>query len=100
MALHAHVSIESAGCDGSYSRTYVIGPNVFPGDEWDYRAGLIGNALAFSDAHTTVAFTDSGFTVDTPTDEGYVHTEYEWCEEGDTDTPNTFRDYRAESMGY
>lgn len=100
MSLHVHVSIESADCDGRYSRSYVITPGTDDKDEWDFRASIIGNALSYASAETTAQFTDDGFTVDAPTDEGYSHSEFTWCDDDDANRVNTFRDHSAEAAGY
>lgn len=96
---HAHISTESADCDGQYSRTNVLVPDATQ-DEWGFRAETIGNALAYVTEGADVTFSVDGFSVSYSTDEGYVFSEFTWCTDDDTDTRSTFRDHRAESMGY
>lgn len=100
MALHAHVSIESRDCDGRYSRTYVVLSTMAGEDEGDFRASVIGNALAYEDDGTTVTFSEDGFTIHETTEEGYNTQEFTWCEDDDATAPSTFRDHSAEAMGY
>ena len=96
--MHAHVSIESADCDGRYSQSYILGNTSR--DEWDFKADTIGNALAFADETATVTFTEFGFTFTHPTDEGYAYSEFTWCNDDDENERGTFRDHSAEAAGY
>jgi hypothetical protein len=98
MSIHAHLTIESADCDGRYSRTATVRP-VGDESEWDFHAITIGNVMAFSD-NGTAEITPDGFTFMTSTDEGFIHTDVTWCEDDDVNTPSTFRDHSAESVGY
>lgn len=96
--MHAHITIESSDCDGNYTRTNVLLPEPEE-DEWDFRATTIGNVTAYS-THGTLTFNEFGFDFDEPHEEGYHHTEVRWCDDEDADEKSTFRDHRAESMGY
>lgn len=110
--IHAHVSIESSDCDGRYSRSYVIPAAAYVtiptnGDEsdefraeWDFKAGVIGNALALADEGTGVEFTENGFSVYSRTEEGFTSSDFVWCHDDDENERGTYRDHTAESMGY
>jgi hypothetical protein len=96
--LHAHVYVESADCDGRYSRSYVMVSDAE--DEWNVKRDIVGHILFGGHNGYVATFTDDGFTYGGPTDEGFEHTEIEWCTDDDADVKNTFRDFTAESMGY
>lgn len=98
MTLHVHISIESADCDGRYSRSYTV-PMV-DSDEWQFRSEMIGNALTYADDNTTAQFTEHGFNVNAPTDEGYHHSEFTWCTDDPCEIRATYRDHSAEAAGY
>ena len=99
MTIHAHVSIESADCDGRYSRSYVRMPDDWQSDS-EFRAETFASVLMYANEFTKVEFTSDGFHHDEFTDEGFIHSEFTWCNDDDTDVKNTFRDHSAEAMGY
>lgn len=102
-SLHAHIATESSDCDGRYSRTYI---EVMRDDEaeseWadlDFQARVLGSHVGFHESGE-LTFNSNGFNVHTRTDEGYRDVTVDWCTDDDTDERGTFRDHRAESMGY
>lgn len=103
--LHAHVSTDSADCDGRYSRTYVETPTE--AERADDFSDLVFKERVLA-AYVSVVpgivvkveVTMDGFTAAETTDEGYRHVEVEWCEYEECDDAPTYRDHRAESMGY
>jgi hypothetical protein len=97
--LHAHIATEAEDCDGRISRTNILLPDEGQ-DDWGFRAETIGNVLNNADENTTAKFTEAGFMASAPTDEGWTFTEITWCEDDCSDVKSTYRDYRAESMGY
>lgn len=96
--MHAHVSTESADCDGRYSRSYVLVSD--PGQDDFHFNREITSIILGNESEGTATFTSDGFTFDSPTDEGFVHTEIEWCNDSDCAMTTTFRDHSAEAMGY
>lgn len=112
--LHAHVSSDTSDCDGRISRSYVI---TFNDDErrensrlinnfadLHFKERVLGGVVSFHpsgfDGDAEVHITRDGFTYSEPTDEGYHHVEVEWCEDDCSEVRETYRDHRAESMGY
>jgi hypothetical protein len=95
---HAHVSTESADCDGRYSRSYVLTSETGD-DAHTFRLRVLGMLIDL-DEPRTVTVTPEGFTWSGPTDEGYVSGEVEWCTDDDATERGTYRDHTAESMGY
>ena len=110
--LHAHVESSSADCDGTYSRDWTV---FFNEDEKKESADADG-VNDFSDIHfmervmmsvaspyaarqMTVKVDDDGIEVSEATEEGYRNAEVRWCHE-DCEDSHSFRDHRAESMGY
>jgi hypothetical protein len=110
---HAHVSSESADCDGRYSRSHVVHMNADEiRESWqdendfseiNFRERVLGSVVSlttFTEGQEgSVTITEHGFTYSRPTDEGYESVEVTWCED-DCDDASTYRDHRAESMGY
>lgn len=102
--LHAHVSTESADCDGRYSRSSVelVNSDEEASDftDLDFQARILSNAVIFH-GQTDVKVRPDGFVAVSPTEEGYVHTEVQWCqEERCQELRSTFRDHSAEAAGY
>ncbi len=119
--LHAHISIESADCDGRYSRSYIetmnetelsdkeaaIALGIALGKEGavndfsdlDFKARVLGNRVSYHE-HSKVFISPEGFEVQMPTDEGYSHSEVRWCTDNCDETRSTYRDHTAEAAGY
>ncbi len=100
---HAHVSIESADCDGRYSRSYIETmtdderASMFP--DLDFKARVLGNRVSYHE-HSKVFVWPEGFDVQMPTDEGYSHSEVRWCTDNCDESSSTYRDHSAEAAGY
>lgn len=109
--LHAHFETESSDCDGRITRDYVVVPND---EEW---------ASEFGDIHfhdRVVAMVVNTYSLDgegrlevhrlddgdvrmswiESTEEGYRHTEVTICKDDCDEAAESYRDHRAESMGY
>lgn len=97
--LHAHVSVESADCDGRYSSAYTLTADEGQ-DDYDFKVATTGNALGHLEDGSTASFNEFGFDFYRPTEEGFVSSEIRWCDDGDADRPNTQRDHSAEAAGY
>lgn len=97
--MHAHVSVESADCDGRYSRTYVI-LTAGDQDELEFKKETVGRIVYGGDNGYIATFTDDGFSYGGPTDEGFENIEVDWCTDDDADVKNTYRDHSAEAAGY
>lgn len=108
--LHAHVSTESADCDGSYSRSHVATLNdderamseqtVNDFHDIVFKARVVGDTVS-THTHGTLTVTPDGVEWSEQTEEGYRSVSVSWCEHGSCDTYlRTQRDHRAESMGY
>lgn len=99
MAMHAHITVESADCDGRYSLAYVYRGPIERGTS-DFVSRVMYHVLGHFQAGTA-KFTEDGFTFRKNTDEGYVHTEVTWCWNDDLDaSETTYRDHSAEAAGY
>jgi len=103
--LHAHVSTESADCDGPMQRTYVTTMNsdeVGAGEfgDLDFKSRVLSNHVSFH-GNTHVDTTKDGFHAVEQTDEGYRAASVEWCEDGTCRLDAyTQRDVFAEMAGY
>jgi hypothetical protein len=122
--LHAHVDSYTSDCDGGISRTRV---ERFNEDERveQVRAYFEGHRLGYDDAvndfsdihfmnrvfanvagpyavmQSTVHIDEEGFRVEERHEEGVRNVTVEWCKrEGCENEDSTYRDHRAESMGY
>ena len=102
--VHVHIYREASDCDGVIRRSYI---QDVEGDLYAAYAAEVGWAVAGSKGKVAV-FTDTfvlsdehyGYRtfVDRQTEEGYVSMQIETCDCQDFDS--TYRDLRAESMGY
>lgn len=95
---HAHVTTESADCDGRYSRGYVLERE---GNSEHFKSWAIGNMTSGYD-NGTLTIDPYGFTFDAPTEEGYISIGVSWCNDADglCDRKSSFRDHSAEAAGY
>lgn len=104
---HAHVERSSADCDGTYSSEYIVEPNDEELDakygDLDFRDRVLTTVVSVwaIDHHATMTVTPEGFEWREQTDEGYTNAEVRWCRDGACDPRATsYRDHRAEAMGY
>jgi hypothetical protein len=111
---HAHVSSESADCDGRYIRSHVVPMtaeeveestrDVNDFSEINFRERVLGSVVSlttFRDGQEgSVTITEHGFTYSRPTDEGFESVDVTWCEDSDCDNASTYRDHSAERAGY
>jgi len=100
MTKHIHKSTESQDCDGRYSSEYVVGYDVDNDVEWYL-------ALGFSvSEHSNVTKCDLdseglwSAEIHTPTEEGYRWAYLRECEDECDEADSSYRDHRAEEMGY
>ena len=96
-SIHAHIRSDSADCDGRYSSSHVRLPSDGQTDS-DFMAEL--RALhGVRDAE--VENLHYGFAVYDITEEGYSNFDVQFCHDYEcANEKSTYRDYRAESMGY
>lgn len=97
--MHAHVHVESADCDGRYTREYTRIAENGQSDA-DFQAETFAAFFMYANQYTKVEFTSYGFVHSEPDEEGYVLSEITWCEDDDESRPNVFRDHSAEAAGY
>lgn len=111
-SLHAHITTESADCDGRHGYDYVEimnkhevsefilkdGVNDF--SDYMFKERILGRVVSFH-ADAVIKTTENGFDYHEPTDEGYTATEVLWCEDEDCDPwMTTSYDQFAEAAGY
>lgn len=101
---HVHIYREASDCDGVIQRSYI---QEVEGDLYAAYAAEVGWAVAGNKGRVSVSTEtfdlsedEFGYRtfVDYPTEEGYVSITVETCDCPDFDS--TYRDLRAESMGY
>lgn len=102
--LHAHIFLATADCDGPMERSHTkVSADTLGMSDEEYKVDTF-SAYVPMDSEFVVTITPHedgmGFDVDEPTDEGYRYVSVSYCTHDDIDRPNTYRDIRAESMGY
>jgi len=100
MSKHIHKSTESQDCDGRYSSERVLNYAVDKDIEW-YVA--LGFEVSENSNVTKCDLDDEGLwsaEIHTPTEEGYRWCYLRECEDECDPNENSFRDFRAEEMGY
>jgi hypothetical protein len=101
--LHAHAESSSRDCDGDYTSGNVYEMTTLEkaaslGD-LEFKDRVITNIISVH-AHGTLTVKPTGVSWHEQTDEGYRHTDVEWCEDECADKRTWQRDHRAEAMGY
>ena len=97
--MHAHIETRSQDCDGRYTRSYVC-------QNWDndiadaFKDQTLASHVPLLGSYASVEITPDGFSVREATEEGYCHTNVEWCTDDCVDVKPTYQDHRAEAMGY
>ncbi len=100
--LHAHVSTNSADCDGRYSSDYITRCDArFTGDfaDLDFKHHVVTMLISVYSEYGKLEFVPNGFNWSEPTEEGYSSAEARWCED-ECDDSALFRDHSAEAAGY
>lgn len=110
--LHAHVRTYSVDCDGPISRSWVEtmnddeiaesqkSVNDFSDIHFMNRV-FVNRCGPFAVRHMSVTIEDGRVEWDETTEEGGTTGLIEWCEDPHCTTDErTYRDHRAESMGY
>lgn len=103
---HYHVTAYSADCDGTYTRTYVLTAtpseraSEFP--DLVFQARVVGDIVNLDTEFGATLNVQAGgdFSYTEPTDEGMRAYEVERCDAVGCSLDGTYRDHRAESMGY
>lgn len=105
--IHAHFETTATDCDGQIDRAYVVSAYDHE-DEIDFHDRIVSlvvdtYALLFQ-ATLRIGKLDTDqvqLIWDEPTDEGFRHTEVVICNRDDcNENETTYRDHRAEEMGY
>lgn len=109
MELHAHFETEAADCDGTRLRSWTEAMNEaerqdsFGDIAFHDRVGsyVVNTYSLMCSGTLSVTRHDDGpsMTWHEPTEEGYRHVKVKFCT-GECDDDPTYRDLRAESMGY
>lgn len=115
-ALHAHVDTYAVDCDGPISRSYIItaDPERDQRDSWDgdgeisFRERVLGHvASAYTTWQGTLTVTGDemgGLTKrlewSEQTEEGGRHVTAVFCDDDCETNATSYRDHRAEEMGY
>lgn len=96
MSIHAHVHSRAMDCDGLITRIYVM-PFLPKADKSveDFKAAVYSQ-FRFE----TVENNAYGFLAYEDTEEGYRSVSVEFCEHACNENESTYRDHRAELMGY
>lgn len=109
--LHAHFETAASDCDGLITRDYVVVPNdeerasEFGDIEFHDRVvAMVVNTYSLDrEARLEVhrlADGDVRMSWSEPTEEGYRATEVTFCNDHCDEAESSYRDHRAESMGY
>lgn len=101
---HAHVSTRSQDCDGDYLHENIARMSAIERTsefgELEFKERIMGNVVSLHAEGGTLTVRPESLSWSQPTDEGYINTAVEWCNEDDCSDKPVYRDYRAESMGY
>lgn len=101
---HCHVSGSSSDCDGVVDRDYIVKISSIQGitSEYDFKNYMVGsNVSVWNPGCTLTVRTENSVEIWNPNDEGGTSTSLLFCEDADCNPDErSYRDHRAESMGY
>lgn len=103
--VHAHVSTESRDCDGDYSRGHIDRLSALERCEsygdLTFKQRVISSVVSVYAEQGTLEVKPDSVHWFEQTDEGYIRTHIEWCEDEHVGEDETYqRDHRAEAAGY